>query len=174
MEWALTMVGDWQGSESGCVTNVEVSDQSLMNTEDKKLRVLVVDDHPEVLRFIEIDLRIRGFEITAASSGDEALKLVESPRPDIMLLDLVMSGMDGFEVLETLRMFSQLPVITFSASPGNEQGAMRLGANDFMAKPFQPDEAADRIRTLLSRGQPRRAGPTFLHYPVFRQCEGKR
>jgi two-component system KDP operon response regulator KdpE len=121
-----------------------------MNTEKKKQCVLVVDDHPKVLRFIEIDLKIRGFEVVTTSSGDEALELVKSAKPDIMLLDIIMPGMDGFEVLKKLREFTQLPVIAFSASPENCHYAMRLGASDFMPKPFQPDEMADRIKALLS------------------------
>jgi len=112
--------------------------------------VLVVDDHPKVLRFIEIDLKLRGFEVVTTTSGSEAVELVKSAKPDIVLLDIIMPGIDGFEVLKKLRDFTQLPVIAFSASPGNYQDAMRLGANDFMAKPFQPDEMVKRIKALLS------------------------
>lgn len=122
-----------------------------MNAEGKKQCVLVVDDHPKVLRFIEIDLKLCGFEVITATSGNEALELVNSTKPDIVLLDIIMPGMDGFEVLRKLRDFTQLPVIAFSASPGNYDEAMRLGANDFVAKPFQPDEMVKRIKALLSR-----------------------
>ena len=122
----------------------------LMNTEGKKQRVLVVDDHSRVLRFIEIDLKLRGFEVITTTSGSEALELVKSAKPDIMLLDIIMPEMDGFEVLKKLRAFTQLPVIAFSASPGNYRDAMRLGANDFMPKPFQPDEMVRKIKALLS------------------------
>jgi two-component system KDP operon response regulator KdpE len=121
-----------------------------MDTEKKKQCVLVVDDHPKVLRFIEIDLKLRGFEVVTTTSGTEALKLVKSGKPDIMLLDIIMPGMDGFEVLKKLRDFTQLPVIAFSASPESCHYAMRLGASDFMPKPFQPDEMASRIKALLS------------------------
>jgi two-component system KDP operon response regulator KdpE len=122
-----------------------------INKTEKRKRVLVVDDHPKVLRFIEIDLKLRGFEVITTTSGEEALGLVKSAKPDIMLLDVIMPGMDGFEVLKKLRAFTQLPVIAFSASSGNYNGAMQLGANDFMIKPFQPDEMVSRIRALLNR-----------------------
>ena len=122
----------------------------MINGERKKQRVLVVDDHPKVLRFIEIDLKLRGFEVLTTTSGSEALELVKSAKPDIMLLDIIMPGIDGFEVLKKLREFTQLPVIAFSASPGNYHEALRLGANDFVPKPFQPDEMAKRIKALLS------------------------
>ncbi len=117
--------------------------------ENKKRCVLVVDDHPKVLRFIEIGLKLHGYEVIATVSGEEALKLVKSAKPDIMLLDIVMPGIDGFEVLKQVRTFTQMPVIAFSASASNFQDAIRLGANDFLAKPFEPDEMVKRIKFIL-------------------------
>jgi two-component system KDP operon response regulator KdpE len=116
----------------------------------KRQCVLVVDDHPKVLRFIEIDLKLRGFEVICTASSQEAIELVRSAKPNIMLLDIIMPGMDGFQVLEKLRTFTQLPVIAFSASPGNHDRALLLGANDFMTKPFDSDEMARRIKAILS------------------------
>jgi len=121
----------------------------LMSEDQKKPRILVVDDHPKVLRFIEIDLKLRGFEVISTDSGERALELVKSAKPDIMLLDIVMPGIDGFEVLKKLRTFTQVPVIAFSASPENQDKAVQMGANDFMPKPFDPDTMARRIRALL-------------------------
>ncbi|HEY79034.1 MAG TPA: response regulator [Dehalococcoidia bacterium] len=120
-----------------------------MNDIEKKKLVLVVDDNPRVLRFIEIDLKLRRFEVVTTTSGEEALELVKSKKPDIMLLDIIMPGMDGFEVLRQLRAFSQLPVIAFSASHGNHDDALRLGANAFITKPFHPDAMVRRIEALL-------------------------
>jgi two-component system KDP operon response regulator KdpE len=115
----------------------------------KKKRVLVVDDHPKVLKFIEIDLKLRGFDVLSTTSGEEALDLIKTKKPDIVLLDMIMPGIDGFKILKELRTFSELPVIAFSASPGNQDGAMRLGASDFVHKPFDPDDMAARIKTLI-------------------------
>jgi len=115
----------------------------------KKKRVLVVDDQPKVLKFIEIDLKLRGFEVFCAGSGEQALDLVKSEDPDIVLLDMVMPGKDGFEVLQELRAFSKIPVIAFSASPGNQDPALLAGANDFMHKPFNPEDMARNINALL-------------------------
>jgi DNA-binding response OmpR family regulator len=131
------------------VSKPEVCDL-LVNTAAKRQLVLVVDDHPKVLRFIEIDLKLHGFEVITTSSGEEALKIVKSKKPDIMLLDIIMPEIDGLEVLKQLRSFSQLPVIAFSASPGERDSAMRLGAHDFMTKPFRPDEMVRRIEALLN------------------------
>ena len=116
----------------------------------EKGRVLVVDDHPKVLRFIEIDLKLHGFEVITSVSGEEALELVKSSGPDIMLLDIIMPGIDGFEVLKQLRCFTRLPVIAFSASSANYLEAIHLGASDFMTKPFEPDEMVRRIEALLN------------------------
>lgn len=113
--------------------------------------MLVVDDHPKVLKFIEVDLKLRGYEVITTTSGAEALELAKATQPDIMLLDVVMPEIDGFEVLKRLRSFTQLPVIAFSASPGNHDDALKLGANDFVAKPFHPDDMVKRIKALLSR-----------------------
>ena len=122
----------------------------MTNTETMKQCVLVVDDHPKVLRFMEIDLRLHGFRVIITTSGEEALELVKSDKPDVMLLDMIMPGIDGFEVLRRLRAFTQLPVIAFSASPGIYDDAIRLGANDFVSKPFQLDEMVGKIKALLS------------------------
>jgi two-component system KDP operon response regulator KdpE len=115
----------------------------------KKKLILVVDDESRVLTFIEIDLKLRGFEVITTVSGDKALEIINTRKPDIMLLDMIMPGMDGFQVLEKLRGFSSLPVIAFSASPGNQDLAINAGANDFIHKPFDPDDMARKISVLL-------------------------
>ena len=125
----------------------------MSKTENKKL-VLVVDDHPKLLRFVEISLKLSGFDVVCSGSGREALEQIRSTKPDIMLLDIVMPDMDGFEVLRQLRAFSRMPVIALSASPANHQPALQLGANVFMPKPFAPDELVSRINDLLNRAKP--------------------
>jgi len=121
-----------------------------MTQVSNKKRVLVVEDQPRVLVFIEIDLKLRGFDVFKSSSGQKALEMLEDVKPDIMLLDIVMPGMDGFEVLEKLRSYSNMPVIAFSASPANQDKAILMGANDFMHKPFDPDEMARKINLQLN------------------------
>ena len=84
----------------------------------------------------EVKNTARGFEVISTSSGQEALELVEPAKPDIILLDIIMPEIDGFEVLKKLRAFTQLPVIAFSTNSGNRDKAISLGANDFLPKPF--------------------------------------
>ena len=114
-----------------------------------KRKVLLVDDEKAILKVLSIKLRISGYDVVTAPGGQEALDLVKSECPDVMLLDIIMPGLDGFGVLEKLRTFSELPVIVFSARPENAQKALSLGANDFMAKPLDVDEMVRRIETLL-------------------------
>jgi len=117
----------------------------------KKKLVLVVDDESRVLTFIEIDLKLRGYEVIITVSGEKALEIIKMKKPDIVLLDMIMPGIDGFQVLEKLRGFSDLPVIAFSASPANQDPAISAGANDFVHKPFDPDDMAQRIYKLLKK-----------------------
>ena len=123
--------------------------QGVMSGAARKKRVLVVDDQPGVTRFIEIYLKLRGFDVISTGSGREALELAASCKPDIMLLDIIMPGMDGFEVMRRLRTFSRMPVIAISASLGSHGDADAMGADDFLAKPFRPGDILKRINRLL-------------------------
>ena len=123
-----------------------------MSEEEKRPRVLVVDDNPKVLKFVEIDLRLRGFHVDTAGTGEQALELAETIHPDVILLDIILPGISGFDVLRELRQTSRLPIIAFSASQSNRDEALRLGANDFVSKPFDPAELARRLRAVLSNG----------------------
>jgi DNA-binding response OmpR family regulator len=116
-----------------------------------KKKILLVDDERGILKVLCIKLKLSGYEVITASGGHEALDLIASAKPDIMLLDIIMPGIDGFEVLQRLRQTSKLPVIVYSARPSNMQEALSLGADDFLAKPFDVDELVRRIETLLGR-----------------------
>jgi len=118
---------------------------------EAKRRVLIVDDERSILAVLRIKLKVSGYDILTASNGEEAIDLVKSARPDLMLLDVIMPGMDGFEVLEKLRAFSELPVIVISARSENGEKALSLGANDFLAKPLDVDEMVRKIRGLLGQ-----------------------
>jgi len=105
-----------------------------------KKRVLLVDDEVRILRIIDIKLRIAGYEVITAMNGEEALQLVRTDKPDLVVLDIIMPVMDGFEFLKQVRAFSKIPVIAFSAASESLDQAIQLGADAALAKPFQPDE----------------------------------
>ena len=122
-----------------------------------RIRILVVDDEPAILRFVRLSLTAEGFDVVVASSGEECLLLAASEHPDLMVLDMVMPGVDGFAVLQRLRDadgrsgLSSLPVIACSAHSSAASRALSLGAADFIAKPFLPADMADRIRATIAR-----------------------
>jgi two-component system KDP operon response regulator KdpE len=116
-----------------------------------KRRVLIVDDERAILTVLGIKLRVSGYDVVTASNGKEALEMVRSTCPDILLLDVIMPGMDGFEVLQRLRAFSEMPVIVISARPENVRQALNVGANDFLAKPLDVDEIVRKIEGLLGQ-----------------------
>jgi adenylate cyclase len=116
-------------------------------------RILVVDDTPANVRLLEAVLGPRGYDILTAGSGSEALEVMAKNPPDLVLLDVVMPGMDGYEVCRRLRATAEgavLPVVMVTAS-GNEEKvrALEAGADDFIAKPFDHAELLARVRSLL-------------------------
>ena len=115
-----------------------------------KVRVLVVDDEPGILKILGIELKISGYEAITTTSGEEAIELVRTQKPDIVLLDVVMPGITGLEVLERVRSFSRVPVIIFSGHPTIINLAMKLGADECITKPFDPDLLIAKIRLVLN------------------------
>jgi DNA-binding response OmpR family regulator len=114
-----------------------------------KRSILAVDDDAKILRFVRWSLRPIGYEVITATDGEDALLIMEARKPDLIVLDIVMPGMDGFEVLRRIRVDEDTPVIAFSTHSSFKEQALHLGANDFLAKPFFPGELLKRIRVLL-------------------------
>ena len=113
-----------------------------------KSRVVVVDDQPKLSNFIRLGLTFDGFEVMTAESGQSCLEAVRSSIHDIILLDIRLPDIDGFEVLRQLRKFSQIPVIAYSATPEYSTLAFESGADAFLSKPFEMDELTDLIHRL--------------------------
>src|SRR5690606_18805188 len=114
-------------------------------------RVLVVDDEPRIIGFIRMNLELEGHQVIEAHSGLEALEAVRTKLPDIILLDVMMPDLDGFETLRMLREFSDIPVIMLTAK-GEENDrvyGLELGADDYITKPFGPRELSSRIKAVL-------------------------
>lgn len=121
----------------------------------KKTTVLAADDDPQLLRLMTRNLQLEGYEVLAASDGQQALELIESNSPDLVLLDVMMPKMDGFTVCYRVREFSAVPIIIVTAR-GQDQDKVRgldLGADDYLTKPFSVDELLARVRAVLRRAQ---------------------
>lgn len=122
------------------------------NQRDGK-RILVVDDEPRMIGFIRMNLELEGHQVIEAHTGLEALELIRTQLPDIVLLDVMMPDLDGFETLRMLREFSEIPVIMLTAK-GDENDkvyGLELGADDYVTKPFGPRELSSRIKAVLRR-----------------------
>jgi DNA-binding response OmpR family regulator len=121
----------------------------------KKTTILTADDDPQLLRLVARNLQFEGYEVLTASDGKQALELVETKSPDLVLLDVMMPRMDGFTVCQRVREFSSVPVIIITAR-GQDQDKVRgldLGADDYLTKPFSIDELLARVRAVLRRAQ---------------------
>ena len=119
-------------------------------------RVLVVDDEPQILRALSINLRARGYEVDLAPSGEQALQLAAHHHPDVVVLDLGLPGIDGVEVIEGLRGWSTVPIIVLSVRDreADKVAALDAGADDYVTKPFGMDELLARMRAALRRVTP--------------------
>ncbi len=122
---------------------------------ERKYRILVVDDEPRMVRFIRLNLEQDGFETLAAFNGKEALDKVREQLPDLVLLDVMLPDMDGFEVLRLIREISDVPVIMLTARSDEEDivRGLKLGADDYITKPFSPRVLTSRIQAVLRRYQ---------------------
>ncbi len=122
----------------------------------RQYRVLIVDDEERILNFLRSKLKASGYEVLTASNGVEALEQVQAQEPDLVVLDVLMPRMDGFETLKELRTFSSVSVIILSAKGTNTDKVkgLSLGADDYLAKPFSPDELIARIEAVRRRLSP--------------------
>ncbi|HXT09117.1 MAG TPA: response regulator transcription factor [Roseiarcus sp.] len=118
-----------------------------------KARILVVDDEPQILRFLEPALEVSGYATLHAATGREALRLAANAAPDLVILDLGLPDMDGKEALPKLRAFCRAPVIVLSARDREAEKieALDLGADDYVEKPFAIGELLARLRVALRR-----------------------
>jgi DNA-binding response OmpR family regulator len=135
------------------------------DTRDRR-RILVVDDEPRMIKFIRLNLEHDGFEVVEAADGLAALNQVRDTLPDLVLLDVAMPELDGFETLRLLREVASIPVIMLTAR-GEEDDRVRgleLGADDYVTKPFSPRAPGSPARAVLRRTEsPAPADKTAIH-----------
>ncbi len=120
-----------------------------------KVKILVVDDDPNILQLINLYLTREGFDVQQAENGAEALKLFKSAPPSLMLLDIMLPGMDGWQVCREVRKVSNIPIIMLTAKDEtfDKVLGLELGADDYIVKPFDTKELVARIKAVLRRYQ---------------------
>ncbi len=124
--------------------------------------VLVVDDEERMAHFIRLNLEQDGFQVVEAYRGLDAIQRMRDSMPDLILLDVMMPDIDGFEALQMIREFSSVPVIMLTAK-GEEEDKVRgleLGADDYITKPFSPRELTSRVKAVMRRAEMGTASPT--------------
>ncbi|GAB2890675.1 response regulator [Streptomyces mayteni] len=123
-------------------------------------RVLVVDDEPQILRALVINLKARKYEVDTAEDGTEALRLAAERHPDVIILDLGLPDMDGVDVITGIRGWTRVPIIVLSARHTSDEKveALDAGADDYVTKPFGMDELLARLRAAVRRAEPSGVG----------------
>ena len=122
-------------------------------TTQPRTKILIVDDEPRMVRFVRMNLDLEGYLALEANNGIQALEKTRDLNPDLILLDVEMPGLDGFETLKRLREISDAPVImlTVRSDEDDKIKGLDLGADDYITKPFSPRELSSRIRAVLRR-----------------------
>ena len=133
----------------------------------EKTRVLIVDDDPNINQLIKLYLEKEGYETETAERGDDALNLFKKNPPQIVLLDLMLPGMDGWQVCREIRKISTIPIIMLTAKDEtfDKVLGLELGADDYMTKPFDPKELIARIKAVMRRTQTAVAPERELAFP---------
>lgn len=123
----------------------------MAEVKEAKKRVLIIDDEPQIGKIFGLKLSKVGFDVTCTTSGAEGIDLIHDTKPDVVLLDILMPGVSGFDVLEKVRKFSDIPIIVFTARPETIKMASELGANDYIIKPANPDMLVEKLTTTLKQ-----------------------
>lgn len=121
-----------------------------------KTRILIVEDEPSIIRYLRADLEAGGYEVLVAMNGLDGLEIFERELPDLVILDIKMPKMDGFETCRRIRGQSQIPIIMLTALHSEEDKvkALDLGADDFITKVYSQGELIARIKAVLRRTMP--------------------
>jgi DNA-binding response OmpR family regulator len=124
-----------------------------MEPTNMTINVLAIDDDPAMTELLTLLLRTHGFNIQTANTGEEGVKLTRKESPDVIILDLMMPGMDGWQVCKQIRSFSTVPIVVFSAldSPGIVASALDAGADDYLVKPVPSGVLISHLNTLTRR-----------------------
>src|SRR5581483_10704773 len=138
---------------------------------DKQPGILIVDDEPHIVDFLEVGFSYEGFRVLVATTGPEAIEMATMHQPDVIILDIMLPGLNGLEVMRRIRKASDVAVIMLTAKEGVDDRVMGLdtGADDYMTKPFAFKELMARVRAVLRRHGNHFAGIlTFQHITLDR------
>ena len=132
-----------------------------------KTKIMVVDDDPNIRELVRLYLEKEGFEVTCAERGDEAVKVFRASPPNLMLLDVMLPGMDGWQVCREVRKISNIPIIMLTAKDEtfDKVLGLELGADDYIVKPFDMKELVARIKAVIRRFQVAEAPEKELVFP---------
>ena len=132
-----------------------------------KTKIMVVDDDPNIRELVRLYLEKEGFEVTCAERGDEAVKMFRATPPNLMLLDVMLPGMDGWQVCREVRKISNIPIIMLTAKDEtfDKVLGLELGADDYIVKPFDMKELVARIKAVIRRFQVAEAPEKELVFP---------
>ena len=133
-----------------------------------KTKIMVVDDDPNIRELVRLYLEKEGFEVTCAERGDEAVKMFRATPPNLMLLDVMLPGMDGWQVCREVRKISNIPIIMLTAKDEtfDKVLGLELGADDYITKPFDTKELVARVKAVLRRTQgPEEEKTDVLSFP---------
>ena len=129
--------------------------------------IMVVDDDENIAQLVRLYLEKEGFDVVSFSRGDSALTAFKSNPPALLLLDIMLPGMDGWQVCRAIRQISSIPIIMLSAKDEtfDKVLGLELGADDYITKPFDPKELIARVKAVLRRGQPEQQDNDMLSFP---------
>ncbi|HEY8496851.1 MAG: response regulator transcription factor [Bacillota bacterium] len=132
------------------------------------LKVLVVDDEPHIVELIAYHLQRAGFAVAAAADGVEALDKVQTERPDLVLLDVMLPGLDGFTVCQRIRREHAVPIILLTAKTAEDDRVfgLEVGADDYITKPFSHRELLARVKAVLRRSRGYKSDPAVVRGPL--------
>jgi CheY-like chemotaxis protein len=119
--------------------------------------ILIVDDVPDILFMVRLNLELAGHQVTPAVTGEEAVEIMKTATPELILLDIRLPGMDGWEVLETLRDMGKLEgsaviMLSAHATPSTADKAFELGCKGYITKPFSPDQLVEEVERVIAAG----------------------
>ena len=132
-----------------------------------KQLILVVDDDINIAKLVKLYLEKDGYEVVHSARGDDALAQLKKISPALILLDIMLPGMDGWQVCKAIRLQSKVPIIMLSAKDEtiDKVLGLELGADDYITKPFEPKELLARVKAVLRRGAPEEQGDKSLSFP---------